>query len=427
MNFKLKTLFITPFIVIIILSLICIFNMFIMNGKSYRNNTNKQAKNTKKISIIATLGKDGYNKIEEFCKSGANIFRINGSHIKSEVMMKKTIDRTMKIIKKCKNGEVMYDTQGPEIRVLIPSENKEIDAGYEIKNGDIIFIHTNLQDKEIAFIEDKPQNGIKEIHIGVNYKDFINDIEKGKYLTIENRNVIGKIENIDKNNGIVKVVISEVNAEKGIYKIIDRRHINLFGANVSLNTLTENDKKYIKMSVQNGVKYLAVSFVRNEKDIEEVRQIVKDAFKEQNNTISDKELTKMANDIKIIAKFETLQGLQNIGKIMKVADGSMIARGDLSSEIPIEEVPYAKDLIIKVSNKNHKMCILATDVLESLMRQSIPSKNDVDVIAHSLQQGVDTIMLSNETAQSENANKAILFLVKCFDLYNQKVKNGNMF
>ena len=325
----------------------------------------------------------------------------------------------MKIIKKCKNGEVMYDTQGPEIRVLIPSENKEIDAGYEIKNGDIIFIHTNLQDKGVAFIEDKPQNGIKEIHIGVNYKDFINDIEKGKYLTIENRNVIGKIENIDKNNGIVKVVISEVNAEKGIYKIIDRRHINLFGANVSLNTLTENDKKYIKMSVQKGVKYLAVSFVRNEKDIEEIRQIIKDAFKEQNNTISDKELTKMANDIKIIAKFETLQGVQNIGKIMKVADGSMIARGDLSSEIPIEEVPYAKDLIIKVSNKNHKMCILATDVLESLMRQSIPSKNDVDVIAHSLQQGVDTIMLSNETAQSENANKAILFLVKCFDCINK--------
>ena len=426
MTFKLKTILIPSFLVIFLLSLIYVFNSFVMKDNNYKTNVNKQTKN-KKINIIATLGKDGYNKMEEFCKSGANIFRINGSHIKSEQMMQQTIDGVMKNIKKCKNSEVMYDTQGPEIRVLIPTKNKDIEAGYEVQKGDIIFIHTNLQDKEVVFSEDKKRVRVKEIHIGVNYQGFINDAKKGKYLTIENRTVVGRIENIDKNNGTVKVAVEEVNAENGIYKITDRRHINLFGASVSLSTLTENDKKYIKMSVQQGVKYLAVSFVRNEQDIAEVRQIVKDALKAQNNRLGEKELTKMANDVKIIAKFETLQGLRNIEKIMKLADGSMIARGDLSSEIPIEEVPYAKDLIIKVSNKNHKMCILATDVLESLMRQSIPSKNDVDVIATSLKQGVDVMMLSNETAQSENANKAISFLVKCFDLYNQKAKNGNIF
>ena len=404
-----------------------VFVLFFKDNNIYVKNQSKRIKSKKEINIIATLGKNGYDKIEEFCKSGANIFRINGSHIKSEKIMKDTLDGVMENMKKCKNGEVMYDTQGPEIRVLIPSEKQDIEAGYEVRNGDIIFIHTNLQDKEVMFVDDKEQDKNKKIHFGVNYKEFVNDIKEGGYLTIENRSVIGKIENINKEKGIVKVVVSEVNTGDGKYKITDRRHINLFGENVSLDTLTENDKKYIKMSVKSGIKYLAISFVRNEKDIEDVRQIIRDVFKEQNSKLNDNELTKMANDIKIIAKFETLQGLQNIEKIMKVADGSMIARGDLSSEIPMEEVPYAKDLIIKVSNKNHKMCILATDVLESLMRQEIPSKNDIDVIASSLQQGVDVIMLSNETAQSKNADKAISVLVQHFNLYNKKIENGNVF
>ena len=111
--------------------------------------------------------------------------------------------------------------------------------------------------------------------------------------------------------------------------------------------------------------------------------------------------------IKIIAKIETKQGLDNLTEIVKTAEGAMVARGDLASEIPFEAVPYAKYKIIKKCNHFGKFSILATDVLESMTRQNQPSRNDVDVVITSLQLGVDAVMLSNETTQGGCACKGV--------------------
>ena len=373
----------------------------------------------KDIAIIATLGKNGWTQIKDFYDAGATIFRINGSHIKSKEDMEKMLDGAKDVMPLCEKGSLMYDTQGPEIRTRIIEKAKK-NAAYNIRVGDKIIVHTNLDDKEIVFTKDPARIKFvgKTIHIGVNYDKFVNDAFVGNYLTIESRLVDAKINAVDKEKGTVELLITKVNTDNEEYALTDRRHINLYGAPVSQPTLTEADKEYIKMFVKEGGKYIALSFTRSEDDINDVRALVKQAFVESG--LSAEEAENRALEVSIIAKFETRQGLENIYSIMNLADGAMVARGDLSSEIPAEDVPYAKELIIKVcKEEGHKMCILATDVLESLTRQEIVSKNDIDTIVSSLQLGANSVLLSNETTQTKNPAKIIREFKKHADIYQK--------
>jgi pyruvate kinase len=301
----------------------------------------------KDIAIIATLGKNGWTQIKDFYDAGATIFRINGSHIKSKEDMEKMLDGAKDVMPLCEKGSLMYDTQGPEIRTRIIEKAKK-NAAYNIKVGDKIIVHTNLDDKEIVFTKDPARVKFvgKTIHIGVNYDKFVDDAFVGNYLTIESRLVDAKINAVDKEKGTVELLITKVNTDNEEYSLTDRRHINLYGAPVSQPTLTDADKEYIKMFVKEGGKYIALSFTRSEDDINDVRALVKQAFVESG--LSAEEAENRALEVSIIAKFETRQGLENIYSIMNLADGAMVARGDLSSEIPAEDVPYAKELIIKV-------------------------------------------------------------------------------
>ena len=396
------------------------------NEKDRQNNTTTSTRKVKDVKIIATLGKEGWNKIPDFCKNGANIFRINGSHIKSEEMLKQTLKNVIDKIKNtpnCVNAEVMYDTQGPEIRTRIISPEGQKNVFYTIKEKDDIIIHANLKDNDVIFKGDeiRKKDGKKIIHIGVNYREFINDVKIGDIITIESREIYAEVKNINKENDTILLTITSINTEKEEYNLTDRRHINLLGGSVSQPTLTENDKKYIRFSALSGVKYYAISFVRDEKDIIEVKEIISSALKESGQ-FSDIEVKNKLNNISIIAKIETKQGLENIEKIVKEADGAMVARGDLSSEIPTEEVPYAKEKIIATCNKYNKFSILATNVLESLLHRHIPSSNDVDAIVSALKLNVDALMLSNETAVSERGNEAIKEMKKHIEYYKNKTK-----
>lgn len=369
---------------------------------------NKQTNVNQNTQIIATIGQN--LNIRNFCKNGANILRINGSHIKSDEHLKTMINNIKKDLKyeECKNVEIMYDTQGPEIRVLMLKNKKQNKPeSYEISVNDILIAHTNIQ-TEIDNNANNTKNNNKIFHIGVNYSDFINDVSNDMIITIENRLVYGKIIDIDKNNGLVKILITQINTDNNKYNLTDRRHINLIGNPVSQPTLTDNDKKYIKLSALNGINYYAISFIRNKNDTYEVRKIIEDTFKEQN--FSQEQIKEKMKNIKIIAKIENKQALDNLNEIIQNTEGSMVARGDLSSEIPVEEVPYAKLKIINISNKYKKFSILATDVLESLTRQEMVSRNDIDVVFTALQLNVSAIMLSNETAQGDKGEKAISIL-----------------
>ncbi len=367
----------------------------------------KKNRKNKNIKIIATLGDKGWTKIQNFTKKGANILRINGSHINNYQHLCEFLKKISTNMNKINNNiEIMYDTQGPEIRTIIISNNKN--SYYEIKNNDIIIVHTNISDKEVIF-----KNKKKPFHIGVNYGNFINDVKIGDLITIENRTLYAKIIEKNKKKGIVKLKITSINTENNKYKLTNRRHINLLGKNVSQETLTENDKKYIEKSVLSGVKYYAISFVREKKDIIEVRKLILSTIKKKYKKDTDK----IMKNIKIIAKIETRQGLDNLDEITKESDGVMIARGDLSSEIPEEEVPYAKERIILTCNKYKKFSILATNVLEGFIKNNAASLNDIDTIVSALKLGVDAIMLSNETANLKQGEKTIEELKKHINFF----------
>ena len=399
-----------------------------------KTGNNKLKKQEEDVKIIATLGENGWLQIPEFFKNGANIFRINGSHIKSNENLLKMINNSNNIMTKnhIDKSCIMYDTQGPEIRTIIDSNVSANIAYYTIKKNDLIIVHTNLSDKEIFFkkksklLKKNAKNSIKTttIHIGVNYSKFIDDVKRGDLITIENRKIYAKIEEKNIKNGTVSLRITEINTPNGKFNLTNRRHINLLGKNVSQPILTENDKQYIKTAVLSGVKYYAISFVRDVKDIINVRNLIYTTLKEnEKHNLCSKCCNNYVEDIVIIAKIETRQGLNNIDKITKEADGVMIARGDLSSEIAMEEVPYAKEKIILTCKKYRKFSILATDVLEGLIYKNSPFLNDIDTIASSLKLGINSLMLSNETAASKQGGKAIKELKQHIIFFKKNKQN----
>ena len=358
------------------------------------------------IPIIATLGKNGWQKIDDFYSSGARIFRINGSHIAGVEELKNVIQNANEVLKKYNDASLMYDTQGAEIRLLIiDDENKGYyDACYQLQKGDILAIHTNLADKEICFSYNSSQNTKNSengtFHLGVNYDKFINDVKVGNNVVIDGGLVNAIVSSIDYDKSIVYLKITQINLRDNNYTLKDRRHVNLCGLNVSQPTLTDADRKYIQMSVLNNVKYLAISFVRSREDIIMVKNLIRDTFLQAG--LNNEDAERRANEIKVIAKFETKQGMKNLNEIMQIADGSMIARGDLANEILPEKVPYAKQQIISATRcYKNKICILATDVLKNLFYEYIPSRNDIDVITTSLMMGVNSLMLSDETANGK--------------------------
>ena len=377
------------------------------------------------IPIIATLGKNGWQKIDSFYASGARIFRINGSHVTNEEELKNVLQNVNDILQKYNDASLMYDTQGAEIRLLIKDdENKGYyDACYQLQKGDILAIHTNLADKEICFSYNSSQNTKnsenKTFHLGVNYDKFIDDVKVGNNVVIDGGLVNAIVSSIDYDKSIVYLKITQINLRDNNYTLKDRRHVNLCGLNVSQPTLTDADRKYIQISVLNNVKYLAISFVRSCEDIIMVKNLIRDTFLQAG--LNNQEIEKLAGEIKIIAKFETKQGMKNVNEIMQIADGSMIARGDLANEILPEKVPYAKQQIISATRcHKDKICILATDVLKNLSYEYIPSRNDIDVITTSLMMGVNSLMLSDETATSNFGNQAIEIFDKCIKLFKKK-------
>lgn len=389
----------------------------------------KNVDKNRDVKIIATLGKEGWLNVPSFCKHGANIFRINGSHIKNEKMLVEILQKTTNAIKynaECDNADIMYDTQGPEIRtrIMIDEKNKTALKGqisYNIAENDVVIIHTNLADKDVLFKGDvkRHKNKPKEIHIGVNYEEFLNDVKIGSEITIENRDIYAKVVSIDAERQIVKLKITSINTDNHKYNLTDRRHINLLGRQVNQPTFTDNDKKYIRIAYSFGVKYYALSFVRDENDIKDFYKIIKSSNDEKCSDCKNIQKQNDINDVAIIAKIETRQGLDNLDNIVKYSSGAMVARGDLSSEIPMEEVPYVKEKIITTCRKYNKLSILATNVLESYMRQNNPSVNDVDTIATALQLGVGGLMLSNETAQGNRGITAIDEFRKQIKYYRQ--------
>lgn len=324
--------------------------------------------------IVATLGPACATKemIKKLFMAGVTMFRINSSHGDEEFH-----GQNLKYIREIEQEEhqlipVLLDLQGPKIRI------GNIGEPIELKKGEILkFRH---------------QDTITDDILPVDYKGMANDVKIGELILIDDGKIQLEVQKVE-NEVIYAKVLTD-----GILK--PRKGINIPGSTGSIDVLTERDLRFVKFAVENDIDYLGLSFVRESDDVVKLREILKNYGRE---------------DIKIISKIEKPQAVNNIDAIIEVSDGIMVARGDLGIEISTEKVPIVQKTIIRKANVKHKVVIVATQMLESMIENPIPTRAETSDVANAILDGTDAIMLSGETAAGAYPVEAVKMMKKIAD------------
>ncbi|MDA9129233.1 pyruvate kinase [Candidatus Gracilibacteria bacterium] len=323
-------------------------------------------KNTK---IVATYGPaiKGEEDILALYDAGVNMIRFNFSHAKYE-----SVREVLEIMRKNnRNGRaalsMMLDTKGPEIRT------GDLHEKQEYKTGDIFKFYTNAQ----AFSEDGKALFCDYPHLGEDaFLGQIIDVDSGLF----------QIKVISLENDYVKVE-AQNDATIG-----SRRHVNLPGVRLKMPGLTDKDIQDVQFAVNESMDFVAQSFVRSGKNVRELRTLL-DSLGGEN--------------IKIIAKIENQEGLENMSDIIAESDGVMVARGDLGIEVPIEKLPTYQSQMVAETLAAGKFTIIATHMLESMIENSFPTRAEVSDIYNGVTQRSDAVMLSGETAAGKYPLKSV--------------------
>ena len=324
--------------------------------------------NIKKTKIVCTLGPASENEetLRELIKNGLNVCRLNFSHGSHEEHKGR-----MDLVKKLREElnmptAILLDTKGPEIRT-----------------GKFDVPEVLLEEGQTFTITMKDVMGNKEM-CTVSYKGLANDVKTGDTILID--------------DGLVGLTVKEVNGDDIVCEVqnsgIVKNHkgVNVPGVKVNLPAITEKDRSDIEFGIEQGIDFIAASFVRKVSDVLAIREIL-----EENN----------AEHIKIISKIENQEGVENLDEIIEVSDGIMVARGDLGVEIPTEEIPVVQKLMIKKCNEAGKPVITATQMLDSMIRNPRPTRAEVTDVANAIYDGTDAIMLSGETAAGKYPVEAV--------------------
>ena len=314
-----------------------------------------------KTKIIATIGPstNKYNDLRDLHSAGMNVARINMSHA-SHTDAISIIDSIHRLNKKQSElfGPIgiLLDTQGPEIRTGI--NQSDID----LHTGDVV----NLTIRDDVDVETSS--------IKINYKGLIKSVDKGSKISIDNGLLNFQVLAKDKDNLKCKVLDGGTLGSK--------RHVNLPGVRVDLPSITKKDRKDINFGIKHNVSFIALSFVRSAKDVITLRSILK----------------RKKSPIKIIAKIENQEGLDNIHEITQAADIVMVARGDLGIETDLADLPNIQRRIMYASAKWGRRSIVATHLLESMINNPTPTRAEVTDVANAIYEGSDAVMLSGETS-----------------------------
>jgi len=314
----------------------------------------------KRTKIVATLGPacNSKTKLKNLIRAGVNVFRINFSHASYD-----EVDHYIEIIKELNkeldsNVAVLADLQGPKIRL------GNMHPNVSIKKGEIISF-----DCKSHFIGGKSKASIS-------YPDFAKDVKKGDKVLVDDGKLIFEVLSTDK-----KSIVKLKNIQGGI--ISSRKGINLPNTKISTTSLTQKDKKDLFFAISKEIDWVALSFVRNAKDMQSLREIIEKKSDEK---------------IPIIAKIEKPEAIDNIEEIIQNSDGIMVARGDLGIEIPSEEVPLLQKKIVYLAKKHRIPVIIATQMMESMISSLKASRAEVNDVANSVMDGADAVMLSAETS-----------------------------
>lgn len=327
----------------------------------------------KKTKIICTLGPASRDEktIEKMLLNGMNVARINFSHgthaehLETITTFRKVRDRLDL------PAAVMLDTKGPEIR-LRDFEEKSV----TLKKGDLF----TLTSKELL--------GTNEI-VSVTYKELPSQLSKGNIVLIDDGKVSLEVLDTTDEEIHCKVVTGGV--------ISNHKGVNIPNVHLNFNYLSEQDKSDLQFGVENNVDFIAASFVRSKEDVITLRNYL--------DYIG-------GNNIKIISKIENIEGIDNFKDILEYSDGIMVARGDMGVEVDYEKLPGIQKKFIRACYQRGKMVITATQMLESMIHSSTPTRAEITDVANAIFDGTSAIMLSGETAMGDHPAKVVKAMAK---------------
>ena len=325
----------------------------------------------KKTKIICSIGPASCNVdvMTNMVNNGMNVARINFSHatLEEKQAVVSTVKKVREITKQ--NIGILYDTKGPEFR-----------------NGMLV-------NDEIILEENKIIRVVKENILGteksfsVNHPAAIDSLNVGNIILLENG--LMKIQVISKEeDGVTCKIINGG-------KLGNKKSLSVPGVKLDIPFISDEDYNDIVYACKHDADFLALSFVSTKEDVLEVREILKENNRE---------------NLKIISKIESTTGIDNIKEIIEVSDGIMVARGDLGVEAPMEELPFLQRLIIKECHKQGKFSIVATEMLESMKKNSRPTRAEVSDIANAVICGTDAVMLSGETTTGKYPAEAVEYM-----------------
>ena len=342
----------------------------------------------RKTKVICTIGPASENEktIRELCLAGMNVARLNFSHGDHAEHQRK-ID-IIKAVRKELNLPIaiMLDTKGPEYRIKT-FESKKI----KLNDGDTFTFTTD----DIV--------GNQNI-VSVTYKQLTEDLRVGDTVSVNNGLVVFEVTEIKGSNAICKVIAGG--------ELSDRKSMNFPNKVMTHAFLSEQDKEDLLFGIENDVDFVAASFVSKKSDVEDLR-----SFLDENG----------GQAIDIIAKIENRSGVDNIEEICEIADGIMIARGDLGVEIPFIEVPSVQKYLINKCRLLGTRVITATEMLESMIHNPRPTRAELSDVANAVYDGTSAIMLSGETASGKYPVEALKNMVEIAAYTEQRINYSKRF
>lgn len=323
----------------------------------------------RKTKIVCTIGpsSESLENTKKLIMAGMNVARLNFSHGDFEEHGNRIKNIRQASEELGKPVAILLDTKGPEIR----TGKLEVEP-IELVQDEFVTLTT----EEILGTQNR---------ISVTYQDLPSDVEIGSTILID--------------DGLIGLTVTEIDGTEIKCRIINggtiksKKGVNVPGVDISLPGITEKDTNDILFGIEQGVDFIAASFVRKASDVMEIRDLL-----EKNN----------ATYIQIISKIENQQGVDNLDEILEVSDGLMVARGDLGVEIPAEDVPLVQKLMIEKCNRVGKPVITATQMLDSMQRNPRPTRAEASDVANAIFDGTDAIMLSGETAAGKYPIESVL-------------------
>lgn len=331
-------------------------------------------KDLKKTKIVGTIGPASENILEDLFKAGLNVCRVNYSHGSWDEQSEKTEE----IIRIRKEQDLpialLLDMKGPEIRtgMLYTGKNDKI----------------NIEDGQKFTLVNEDITGDEE-KVSISYKELYKDVEIGTKILIDDGAIELKVDEIVGKDIVCTVVHGN--------KLGSRKTMSLPGTIIKLPALAEKDIADLKTACEHEYDFVAISFARNLDDIRQVRKVL-----DENG----------GTDIQIVTKIENVEGLSNLDDILKKADAQMIARGDMATETDFTEPPVVQKRIIKTSNKLCKPAITATQMLESMMSNPLPTRAEASDVANAIYDRTSAIMLSGECAMGKYPLECVQTMTK---------------